>query len=93
LRQAAEPSRRAELDAEIGRLTRELTANFAELEREVSQGTGLDGAKERRQAQQTRAAFAAYLGAQRAELAGVAGANVRATKRFTRFQAALYAGG
>ena len=84
---------REKLTAQVTAQLGELGARFEALEREVSQGTGLQGGEEQRQARATLDAFRAYADAERAALAGTAGAAAVAAQRFATFQGRLYEGG
>ena len=92
-REEATGAERADLAARIETKLDELAKRFAELEEEVSQGTGLEAGEEQKQARATVAAFAAYAKAQRAALTGGAAAEQRATTLFAAFQDKLYVGG
>ena len=92
-REQATGAERTNATAEINAKLDELAKRFADLEDEVSQGTGLQGGKEQRQARATLASFTAYAKAQRASLAGTPGAAQRAATLFAAFQDNLYTGG
>ena len=92
-RQSATGAERAKLTTDIQAKLDGLAERFAELEEEVSQGSGLEGGAEQRQARATIAAFTAYAKAERAALTGGPAARKRATTLFASFQGKLYEGG